>query len=108
MYNRMQAEQEVLGSILINPRYAPFILNRLYLSDFHGKRNRAIFRAITALSGQSVEANPAAVLGELRKFGITEETLSGDDLRRLMDITPTAAGVEESIQQLERERRVAL
>lgn len=108
MYNRMQAEQEVLGSILINPRYAPFILNRLYLSDFHEKRNQAIFRAITALSDQSVEANPAAVLGELRKCGITEEILSGDDLRRLMDITPTAAGVEESIQQLEQERRVAL
>lgn len=105
MIRNLEAENAVLGSILIDPRVMPIVEATLCPEDFSSELNREIFRAAIALDrgGQPVDA----VLIQ-KTIGGTE--LTNDYILGLMDATPTAANVEEYIPLVREasQRRLAL
>ena len=89
-----EAEQAVVGSILIDPRVLPDVMAGLTPDDFGFEINRAIYRAAIALHGAGNSIDPVLILNETRRAG---EEVPREYLLQLMDVTPTAANVKEYI-----------
>ncbi len=89
-----QAEQAVLGSMLIDPSCVADVIGRVKAEDFYVQANREIFETVYAMFsyGQTIDA--VTVLDQMRVRGVWKEN-SQQYLFELMEITPTAANVLE-------------
>ena len=86
----LEAEQAVLGSVLIDSQCVTEIIGILKPEDFYLQQNREIYEAIYEMFNFSQTIDPVTVLEKLRELGYyTDKTR--DYVLQLMDITPTAA-----------------
>ncbi len=86
----MDAEQAVLGSILIDSRCINDIVGVVKPEDFYLQQNREIYEAIFAMFNYAQSIDPVTVLDKMRELG-TYTDGSRDYILQLMKITPTAA-----------------
>ncbi|MCI8870610.1 MAG: replicative DNA helicase [Lawsonibacter sp.] len=91
------AEQAVLGSILIDPRCVPAVIEQLRPEDFYLRQNREIYETVYTMFNYSQTIDPVTVLERMRQSGVYDEAQSRSYLLQLMDTTPTAANVGEYI-----------
>lgn len=92
--NSIEAEQAVLGSMLIDSRCVGDVLGVVKAEDFYSSTNREIFETIYSMFNYSMVIDPVTVLENMRLNGVYNER-SSQYLLELMDITPTAANVLE-------------
>lgn len=88
-----EAEQAVIGSMLIDSRCVPEVMTRLRGEDFYIAQNRDIFDVISSMFNYSQTIDPVTVLEGMRQHGVYREDTSRAYLMELMSITPTAANV---------------
>ena len=86
----LEAEQAVLGSILIDSRCITDIIGIVKPEDFYLEQNREIFDAIYTMFNYAQTIDPVTVLDKMRQMGVYHDN-SRDDILQLMEITPTAA-----------------
>ena len=86
----LEAEQSVLGSILIDSRCVADVIGILKPEDFWLPQNREIYEAIYSMFNFSQTIDPVTVLEKLRELGYYHDK-SRDYVLQLMEITPTAA-----------------
>ncbi len=91
----VEAEQSVLGSILIDPRCVPEVIEALKEDDFYIQTNREIYATIYGMFNFSMTIDPVTVLEQMRRGGVYDDTRSRSYILQLMEITPTAANVME-------------
>ena len=99
----LEAENAVIGSILISPECLPVAAGILSPGDFGLEANRQLFQAALALTRAGKPADPVLLGQEARRMG---GSVSNEYILQLMDTTPTAANVEE-YARLTRENAVA-
>ncbi len=93
----VEAEQAVLGSILIDARCVPDVVEALRSEDFYVRQNREIYETICSMFNFSVTIDPVTVLDHMRQNGVYDEQSSRSYLLQLMEVTPTAANVMEYV-----------
>ena len=93
----VEAEQAVLGSMLIDPRCVPDVIEQLRPEDFYNRQNREIYETIYSMFNFSLTIDPVTVLENMRKNGVYDENVSRNYILQLMDTTPTAANVGEYV-----------
>ena len=86
----LEAEQSVLGSILIDSRCVADVIGILRPEDFYLQQNREIYEAIYTMFNFSQTIDPVTVLDKMRELGFYTDK-SRDYIMQLMEITPTAA-----------------
>ena len=86
----VEAEQSVLGSILIDSRCISDVIGILKGEDFYLAQNRQIYETIYAMFNYSQTIDPVTVLDKMRELGVYHDN-SRDYILQLMQITPTAA-----------------
>ena len=89
----LEAEQSVLGSILIDSRCVADVIGILRPEDFYLRQNREIYETIKTMINFSQTIDPVTVLDKMRELGYHRDD-SRDYILQLMEITPTAANVE--------------
>ncbi len=89
----LEAEQAVLGSILIDSRCVADVIGIVKPEDFYLQQNREIFEAVYTMFNFSQTIDPVTVLEKMRELGIYRDN-SRDYILQLMEITPTAANAE--------------
>ena len=99
----LEAENAVIGAILISPECLPVAAGILSPGDFGLEANRQLFQAALALTRAGKPADPVLLGQEVRRVG---GSVSNEYIMQLMDATPTAANVEE-YARLTREDAVA-
>jgi replicative DNA helicase len=97
MPHSVEAEQAVLGSMLIDARCVPEVVEALKAEDFYLRQNREIYETIYGMFNFSATIDPVTVLDQMRQNGVYDENTSRGYLLQLMEITPTAANVKEYI-----------
>ncbi len=90
----IEAEQSVLGGILIENEAINKVLEVLAPEDFYREAHRKIFDAMIALSERDEPADLITMTNELRKRGHLEEIGGASYLASLIDSVPTAANIE--------------
>jgi len=88
----LEAEQAVLGSILIDSQCITEVIGVVKPEDFYLSQNKEIYEAIYAMFNYSQSIDPVTVLDKLRELGTYHDN-SRDYILQLMEITPTAANV---------------
>ncbi|MCL1829437.1 MAG: replicative DNA helicase [Oscillospiraceae bacterium] len=88
-----EAEQAVLGSMLIDPGCIAEVLHKATPSDFYLTVNREIFETVLSMFSYGKIVDPVTVLDGMRERGTFREESSQSYLLELMQITPTAANV---------------
>ena len=86
----LEAEQAVLGSILIDSRCLTDVIGILRPEDFYLQQNREIYETIYTMFNFSQTIDPVTVLDKMRELGVYHDK-SRDYVLQLMEITPTAA-----------------
>ena len=86
----LEAEQAVLGSVLIDSRCVADVIGIVKPEDFYLQQNQEIFGAIYAMFNYSQSIDPVTVLNKMKELGVYHDN-SRDYILQLMDITPTAA-----------------
>jgi len=94
----VEAEQAVLGSMLIDERSVPKVVEALLPEDFYLRQNREIYEAICSMFNFNEPVDPVTVLDKMKQTGVYDENTSYDYIKQLMLITPTAANVGEYIK----------
>ncbi|MBR2421913.1 MAG: replicative DNA helicase [Oscillospiraceae bacterium] len=86
----LEAEQSVLGSILIDSRCVADIIGILKPEDFFLPQNREIYETVYTMFNFSETIDPVTVLEKMRQLGVYHDN-TRDYVQQLMEITPTAA-----------------
>ncbi|HAX30784.1 replicative DNA helicase [Vescimonas sp.] len=92
-----QAEQAVLGSMLIDADCVKDVMDQLQTQDFYLRTNRDIFETIYQMFVYSKPIDGVTVAGEMEKNGKSNEQ-TRSYLVQLMEVTPTSANVMEYVR----------
>ena len=90
MPQSLEAEQAVLGSILIDSRCLADVIGIVKPEDFYLQQNREIYSAIYTMFNFSQTVDPVTVLDKMKELGVHRDD-SRSYILQLMEITPTAA-----------------
>ena len=93
-----EAEQAVLGSVLIDSRCINDIVGIVRPDDFYLQTNREIYETVYEMFSYSQVIDPVTVLDKMRERGVYDEESSSKYLMQLMEITPTAANAKQYAQ----------
>ena len=88
------AEQAVVGSMLIDPRCIPEVLEKLKADEFYIKLNRDIYETMYTMFAYGQTIDPVTVLDQMKVRGVYDDSSEGY-VAEVMRITPTAANVLE-------------
>ncbi|MBQ1236253.1 MAG: replicative DNA helicase, partial [Oscillospiraceae bacterium] len=88
------AEQAVIGSMLIDPRCVPEVLEVLKADEFYVKLNRDIYETVFGMFAYGHTIDPVTVLDQMKVRGVYEDNCE-TYIAELMRVTPTAANVLE-------------
>ena len=91
----LEAEQSVLGSMLIDERCVPDVISLLQPDEFYLQQNREIFETIYTMFNFSQHIDPVTVLDKMKERGVYDEAHSYHYISQLLQITPTAANVKQ-------------
>jgi len=90
MPHSLEAEQSVLGSMLIDNRCVAEVIELLQPEDFYLRQNQEIFETIYVMFNFSEVIDPVTVLNKMKERGCADDR-TADYLLQLMEVTPTAA-----------------
>ncbi len=97
MPHSTEAEQAVLGSMLIDAACVKDVMDQLQPDDFYLRQNREIFETIYHMFVYSQPIDGVTVAGELEKAGLANDGTRAY-LAQLMEVTPTSANVLEYVR----------
>ena len=96
MIDRLNAENSVIGSILIDPRCLQEILPILEPEHFSLAVNQTLYRAALALDRRGEAIDPVLIAKECARMG---NPVRNEYILQLMDLTPTAANAKEYAEE---------
>lgn len=88
------AEQAIIGSMLIDTRCVPDVLEKVKADEFYIQQNRDIFETVFSMFSYGKTIDPVTVLDEMKVRGVWKENTESY-VAELMRVTPTAANVSE-------------
>lgn len=91
----IEAEQSVLGSILIKPESIDSVLSLLSGEDFYLEEHKRIFEAQRSMFVKSKNIDIVTLIDDLVKDGVYDEAGGIDYVRQLAQIVPTAANIKD-------------
>jgi replicative DNA helicase len=89
----VEAEESVLGGILLDNDAINLALERVRPEDFYRAAGRAIYAAMVALTDKREPIDIVTLSGQLRSMGSFEESGGIENLSRLTSLVPSAANV---------------
>lgn len=90
----IEAEQAVLGSILIDSACVPRVIEMLTAEDFYVETNKITFETILSMFTMGKAIDAVTILNEMKALG-HKELANRDYFLGLIETTPTSANVEE-------------
>jgi replicative DNA helicase len=90
----IEAEQSVLGGVLIENETIHRVLELLTPDDFYREAHHRIFDALVNLSERDEPADLITLTNDLRKNGLLDSVGGASYITSLIDAVPTAANIE--------------
>lgn len=90
----VEAEQAVIGSMMIDPSCIPSVIEQLTEEDFYIETNRLIFSAVSDMFNEGRQVDPVTVIDEMKLMG-NKQQANRDYFIQLIETTPTSSNVLE-------------
>ena len=91
----LEAEQAVIGAMLIDPACVAEVIELLRPEDFYAEEHQLIFETIYSMFNSARKIDPVTVLDQLKAQGYYDDAGGRAYLMQLMEVTPTSANVKE-------------
>jgi replicative DNA helicase len=89
----LEAEQSVLGGIMIDPNALGRVIDIINEEDFYKAANRKIFSAVLGLTHRNLPVDLLTVTSSLRDLGDLEPVGGASYLATIIDQTPSSANI---------------
>ncbi len=89
-----EAEQAVLGAVLLDPEAVPAVLKYLRPEDFYVNANKEVFAGIISLYEKGQKADLITLTDELKNLGTLDRSGGPAYIAGLTSVTPSSANVE--------------
>lgn len=89
----IEAEQSVLGSILISPESFDKIASLITADDFYLEEHQSIFETMKELYKQNREIDPVTLVDALARDGVYDKAGGAQYVRLIAKTVPTAANI---------------
>ena len=93
MPHSIEAEQSVIGSMIVNPACVDTVIGMLKPQHFYVAKYAQVYEAILAMSMDNRQIDFVTVLDEVQKLGIYDEAEGKKVLYDLAQMVPTTANV---------------
>ena len=100
--NSIEAEQGVLGSIILDPEAIAQVIDFLSPEDFYRDVHRSIYRAITTIYEHHGTLNFVTICDELERAGKIDDVGGASYISSLIDYEPTSSNIESYGRIVER------
>jgi len=90
----VEAEQAVLGSILLDSRCLTDVIGIVRPEDFYLQQNREIYETVYRMFSFAQNIDPVTVLAKMQELGVHHDN-SREYISQLLQITPTAANAAQ-------------
>ncbi len=90
----LEAEQAILGSLMVERDLVPIISEIVQKSDFYAPHHATVYDAIIALYERGEPIDKVSVSEELRRRKLLDEIGGADFISQLLNTVPTAASAE--------------
>ncbi|KAA1039531.1 replicative DNA helicase [Macrococcus equipercicus] len=94
MPHHLEAEQSVLGAILIDPELLMPALERLMPHHFYRKNHQHIFQAMLSLAEKNTEVDVVTITNQMTAEGTLDEAGGPGYLLELSNIVPTTRNID--------------
>lgn len=94
MPNNQEAEEAVIGSMLLDQEAVVHASEKLIDTDFYNPRYRTLFSAIVELYHEGKPADLVTLVDKLREKNVTEDVCSVEFLSNIISAVPTSANVQ--------------
>ncbi len=91
----LEAEQSVLGSILIDPACLDTITSIVSMEDFYLEEHQSIYAAMQGMYLKSKNIDVVTLIDELVKEGVYDDAGGKEYIRLIAETVPTAANVKD-------------
>jgi replicative DNA helicase len=91
--HNVEAEESVLGSVMLSPDAANIAFEKLQAEDFYKPAHQAIFEAVAALFDGNQPIDAVTVADRLRRTGELERVGGANYLATLLDGVPTTSNI---------------
>ena len=99
--NNIDAEQSVLGSMMLSKYALGKAIESLTENSFYLEKHKKIFKALKSLSSKDIAIDITILTNELKDMNALDEIGGIDYLTEILELTPTAANVEYYIDIVE-------
>jgi replicative DNA helicase len=100
--HNIEAEQSLLGSMLISPDVTPEILEIIEAEAFYSENHRLIFQTIIELYAKGEPTDPITVAESLQTKGVLEQVGGKPYIHTLVSTVPSAANARYYAKIIER------
>jgi len=87
----LEAEQSVLGAVLVNPNAITAVAESLSADDFYRDTHRLIYRAVLTLYDKGEEVDVVTLSAQLEREGVLERAGGREFVHTLAEFVPAAA-----------------
>ena len=94
----LEAEQAILGTILVDPQQIAKISETVKSDDFYLERHSVIYDAMTKMFRTNVEIDIVTLIEQITKLGSYSEGDAAKYIKQLVDMTSAATNVNEYIR----------
>ncbi len=94
----LEAEQSVLGSVLIDPSVLDVLTGIITSEDFYLEEHRQIYSAMQGMFLRSKNIDVVTLVDELVREGVYDESGGKDYLRLVAELVPTASNAKDYAQ----------
>ncbi len=94
----LEAEQSVLGAVLINPAVLDTLTGMITSEDFYLEEHRRIYSAMQGMFLRSKSIDVVTLIDELVREGVYDEAGGKEYIRLIVDLVPTAANAKDYAQ----------
>ena len=94
MPHDLEAENSVLGSMLLDVRAVDSALEILTGEDFYAKSNGIVFDAMREIHAQGRPIDPVTLSSKLKEKNVPDELMGTDYAKELLESVPTSANVK--------------
>ena len=94
MPHSTEAEQSVIGAMMINQEAIPQAMELLTADDFYTKQYGLVFGAITSLYSENKPVDMVTLQNRLKEMDVPPEVSSLEFARELISVVPTSANVK--------------
>lgn len=103
MPNNLDAEQALLGSLIINDKIPVVVMNEISENDFYSQSHKSIFSCMQDIYRSNRTIDFVTLTDELDKKGILDEVGSATYIMALTNAVPSAANYKQYMELVKRD-----